>query len=537
MTANFEDGASAHTLERPATPNAFNVSWEEEFFLVESSGLAKCLIWHKTLQLIKKFNIQRHYSLQHATEYDKYVGTECHKLIQLKENVSQKRAKTALLLQRAVQKQVGKSGCDVGKRTVPVRKYDSILKALSSLENANIFLERTILSNSVLLTICGLGSVWSWNFLSRRGGSEVHSKTQDDNNALSESAMRISYKMFHEIAKELKTFNEGDFIKRCLIILADELCPQQVGEVEAIRVSRRTVVRRLQYVRMGYKRAKTALLLQRAVQKQVGKSGCDVGKWTVPVRKYDSILKVLSSLENANIFLERTILSNSVLFTISGLDSVWKTVETSLVEGVGVKYIQKLREEQRLRVFENKVLRKIFGAKRDEVTGEWRKLHNAELHALHPSPDIIRNINSRRLRWAGHVAHMGESRNAYRVLVGRPEGKRPLGRPRRRWEDNIKMDLREITVHVTAESRPKSHSAECAPSIMAVGHIRQHLCLTWGQATKGNNEGEGFGPVLWIEFGVTQWSERLVRRTKDPGSIPGAGANFSPRILIAKRLS
>ncbi|KAJ4434214.1 hypothetical protein ANN_22762 [Periplaneta americana] len=105
-----------------------------------------------------------------------------------------------------------------------------------------------------------------------------------------------------------------------------------------------------------------------------------------------------------------------------------------------------LREEQRLRVFENKVLRKIFGAKRDEVTGEWRKLHNAELHALHPSPDIIRNIKSRRLRWAGHVARMGESRNAYRVLVGRPEEKRPLGRPRRRWKDNIKMDLREEIV-------------------------------------------------------------------------------------------
>ncbi|KAJ4449177.1 hypothetical protein ANN_00573 [Periplaneta americana] len=103
-----------------------------------------------------------------------------------------------------------------------------------------------------------------------------------------------------------------------------------------------------------------------------------------------------------------------------------------------------LREEHRLRVFENEVLRKIFGAKRDEVTGEWRKLHNTELHALYSSPDIIRNIKSRRLRWAGHVARMGESRNAYRVLVGRPEGKRPLGRPRRRWEDNIKMDLREV---------------------------------------------------------------------------------------------
>ncbi|KAJ4437498.1 hypothetical protein ANN_17643 [Periplaneta americana] len=94
-----------------------------------------------------------------------------------------------------------------------------------------------------------------------------------------------------------------------------------------------------------------------------------------------------------------------------------------------------LREEQRLRMFENKVLRKISGAKRDDVTGEWRKLHNTELHALYSSPDIIRNIKSRRLRWAGHVARMGESRNAYRVLVGRP---------RRRWEDNIKMDLREM---------------------------------------------------------------------------------------------
>ncbi|KAJ4428782.1 hypothetical protein ANN_25775 [Periplaneta americana] len=92
----------------------------------------------------------------------------------------------------------------------------------------------------------------------------------------------------------------------------------------------------------------------------------------------------------------------------------------------------------------NKVLRKIFGAKKDEVTGEWRKLHNTELQALYSSPDIIRNIKSRRLRWAGQVARMGESRNAYRVLVGRPKGKRPLGRPRRRWEDNIKMDLREV---------------------------------------------------------------------------------------------
>ena len=95
-------------------------------------------------------------------------------------------------------------------------------------------------------------------------------------------------------------------------------------------------------------------------------------------------------------------------------------------------------------MFENKVLRKIFGAKTDEITGEWRKLHNAELLALYSSPNIIRSLKSTRLKRAGHVARMDQSRNAYRVLVGKPEGKRPLGRLRRRWEDNIRMDLREV---------------------------------------------------------------------------------------------
>jgi hypothetical protein len=80
----------------------------------------------------------------------------------------------------------------------------------------------------------------------------------------------------------------------------------------------------------------------------------------------------------------------------------------------------------------------------DEVTAEWRKLHSGELHNLYSSPDIIRHIKSRRMRWAGHVARMGEGRNVYRVLVGKPEGERPVERPRRRWEDGIKMDLREI---------------------------------------------------------------------------------------------
>jgi hypothetical protein len=101
-------------------------------------------------------------------------------------------------------------------------------------------------------------------------------------------------------------------------------------------------------------------------------------------------------------------------------------------------------EKQRLRVFENRVLRRIFGPKREEVTGEWRKLYSEELHNLYSSPDIIRQVRSRRMRWAGHVARMGEERKVYKVLVGKPEGKRPLGRPRRRWEDGIRMDLREI---------------------------------------------------------------------------------------------
>jgi hypothetical protein len=103
-----------------------------------------------------------------------------------------------------------------------------------------------------------------------------------------------------------------------------------------------------------------------------------------------------------------------------------------------------LRKEHRLRVFENRVLRRIFGPTRYEVTGEWRRLHSGELHNLYSSPDIIRQIKSRRMRWAGQVARMGEGRKVYRVLVGKPEGKRPLGRPRCRWEYGMKMDLGEI---------------------------------------------------------------------------------------------
>jgi len=103
-----------------------------------------------------------------------------------------------------------------------------------------------------------------------------------------------------------------------------------------------------------------------------------------------------------------------------------------------------LREERKLRVFKNMVLRRIFGPRSDEVTGEWRRLHNEELNDLYCSPNIVRVIKWRRMRWAGHVARMVEKRGVYRVLVGKPEGKRPLGRSRRRWVDNISTDIQEV---------------------------------------------------------------------------------------------
>jgi hypothetical protein len=105
-----------------------------------------------------------------------------------------------------------------------------------------------------------------------------------------------------------------------------------------------------------------------------------------------------------------------------------------------------LREERRLRVIENRVLRRVFGPKRDEVTGEWikLKLHNEEFSDLYALPNIVRVVKSRGMRWAGHVPRMGEGRAVRWVLVGKPERKSPIGRPRRRWEDNIKMDLQEV---------------------------------------------------------------------------------------------
>jgi hypothetical protein len=131
------------------------------------------------------------------------------------------------------------------------------------------------------------------------------------------------------------------------------------------------------------------------------------------------------SVKNLKIKIYRTIILPVVLYRCE----IWSLI---------------LREECRLRVFENRVLRRVFGPKRDEVTGEWRKLHNEELNDLYFLPNIVRVVKSRRMSWAWHVARMGEDRGMHRVLVGKPEGKRSLGRPRRRWEDNIKMDLQKV---------------------------------------------------------------------------------------------
>ena len=123
---------------------------------------------------------------------------------------------------------------------------------------------------------------------------------------------------------------------------------------------------------------------------------------------------------------------------------IYRTIMLSVVLYGYEAWSLTLREERKLRVFENMVLRRIFGPGRDGVTGEWRRLHNEELNDLYFSPNIVRVIKSRRMRWAGHVGRMGEERGVYRVFVGKPEGRRPLGRPRRRWVDNIRMDLQEV---------------------------------------------------------------------------------------------
>jgi hypothetical protein len=144
---------------------------------------------------------------------------------------------------------------------------------------------------------------------------------------------------------------------------------------------------------------------------------------------YHSVQNLLSSIllsKNLKIKIYRTVI---LPFVLDGCET-WSLT---------------LREERRLR-FENRVLRRLFGPKRDAVTVEWRKLHNEEVNNLYSLPNIVQVIKLRRMKWAWHVARMVEGRGVYRGLVGKPEGRRPLGRPRRRWEDNIRMDLRDVVV-------------------------------------------------------------------------------------------
>jgi hypothetical protein len=194
-------------------------------------------------------------------------------------------------------------------------------------------------------------------------------------------------------------------------------CHQNVGQNKDIKVANRSFENMPQFKYLGTTATNQNLIREEIKRRLNFGNGC-----------YHSVQSLLSSRllsKNQKIRIYKMIILPVVLY---GCET-WSLT---------------LREERILRVFENRALRKIFGPKMDEVTGEWRKLHNKELHDLYSSPSIIRIINSRRMRWAGHVARMGEKRNAYRFLVRKPEGKRPLGRPRRRWVDNIMMDLGEV---------------------------------------------------------------------------------------------
>ena len=189
---------------------------------------------------------------------------------------------------------------------------------------------------------------------------------------------------------------------------------QNAGRIQSVRIDNSTFERVEEFKYLG-----ATLTIQNSIREEI-KSRLRSGSAC-----YHSVQNLLSSRllsKKLRMKIYRTIILPVVLY---GCEA-WSLT---------------LREERKLRVFENMVLRRIFEHRRDEVTGEWRRLHNEELSDLYSSPIIVRVIKSRRMRWAGHVARMGEERGANRVLVGKPEGKRTLGRPRRRWVDNIRMDL------------------------------------------------------------------------------------------------
>jgi len=155
------------------------------------------------------------------------------------------------------------------------------------------------------------------------------------------------------------------------------------------------------------------------------------------------VIKRTLKLGNACYYSVQNILSSSLLSKNIKIEKYLNIILPFVFYGCETWSLT-LREERRLRVFGNRVLWRVFGSRRDAVTGEWRKLHNEELSDLYWSPNIFLGIKSRIMRWAGHVAHMGEGRSLYKFLVVEPEGKTPLGRPRRRWEFKNIMDLLEV---------------------------------------------------------------------------------------------
>jgi len=199
----------------------------------------------------------------------------------------------------------------------------------------------------------------------------------------------------------------------CVTVYRD----QNAGRIQSMKVDNNSIERVEEFKYLG-----TTLTHQNSIQEDI-KSRLKSGNAC-----YYSVRNLLSSRllsKNLKIKIYRIIILPVVLY---GCET-WSLT---------------LREERRLSVFENRVLSRVFGSKRDEVTGEWRKLYNEGLRDFYFLPNIVRVVKSRRMRWAGHVARMGEGRGVHKVLVGKPEGKRPLGRPSRRWEDNIQMDLREV---------------------------------------------------------------------------------------------
>jgi len=155
--------------------------------------------------------------------------------------------------------------------------------------------------------------------------------------------------------------------------------------------------------------------------------------------------EIKSRMKSGNVCYHsvQNLLSYSFLFQNLKI-KIYRTIILPVVFYESEIWSLTLRKERRLTVFENRVLRRIFGPRMDEVIGEWIKLYNEKLNDLYSSLTVVRVIKSRRIRWTGHVVRVGDGRGVYRVLVGKPEGKRPLGRPRRRWEDNIKMNLQEV---------------------------------------------------------------------------------------------